>query len=56
MTNTVTITLTETEAHMVYDYLTELAFDGAADVFDDDIEPLITISHKIESIIYPENT
>jgi hypothetical protein len=55
MNNTVTITLTEGQAKMVYDYLYELAFDGAADVFDDDIEPLISIVHEIDSIINPEN-
>ena len=50
-----TITLTEMQAEMVYDYLYELAFDGAADVFDDDIEPLIGIVYEIDSIIHPEN-
>ena len=43
MNKPVTITLTNEQAHLMLDYLSDLRFDGEAQVYNEDVPALITI-------------
>jgi len=43
MSKPVTITLTNEQAHLMLDYLSDLQFDGEAQVYNEDVPALRTI-------------
>ena len=43
MSKPVTITLTNKQAHLMLDYLSDLQFDGEAQVYNEDVPALRTI-------------
>jgi len=53
MSNTVTITLTQEQAELVYGYLQDLAYDGEALLYDEDHANIRAIVDSITDTVYP---